>query len=149
MHGFLLISLDILLERGYNTNKKGVDPMKIYQNITELVGNTPLLQISRFAKAYDAPASLLAKLEYLNPAGSVKDRVALAMLEDAERRGTLTPDAVIIEPTSGNTGIGLAAMAAFKGYRVILTMPETMSMDVTDNLKCKKGGKPWNTLEYP
>ncbi len=103
--------------------------MKIYQNITELVGNTPLLDISRFAKTYDAPATLLAKLEYLNPAGSVKDRVALAMLEDAERRGTLTPDSVIIEPTSGNTGIGLAAMAAFKGYRVILTMPETMSLE--------------------
>ena len=103
--------------------------MKIYQQATELIGNTPLLQLNHFAAAHGLKATVLAKLEYFNPAGSVKDRVALNMLEDAERRGVLKPGAVIIEPTSGNTGIGLAAVAAARGYRVVLTMPETMSVE--------------------
>ena len=103
--------------------------MKIYQQATELIGNTPLLQMNHFAAAHGLQATVLAKLEYFNPAGSVKDRVALNMLEDAERRGVLKPGAVIIEPTSGNTGIGLAAVAAARGYRVVLTMPETMSVE--------------------
>ena len=103
--------------------------MKIYQQATELIGNTPLLQLNHFAAAHGLQATVLAKLEYFNPAGSVKDRVALNMLEDAERRGVLKPGAVIIEPTSGNTGIGLAAVAAARGYRVVLTMPETMSVE--------------------
>ncbi|MCI5771485.1 MAG: cysteine synthase A [Clostridiales bacterium] len=103
--------------------------MKIYQQATELIGNTPLLQLNHFAAAHGLQATVLAKLEYFNPAGSVKDRVALNMLEDAERRGVLKPGAVIVEPTSGNTGIGLAAVAAARGYRVVLTMPETMSVE--------------------
>ncbi|MBQ9964096.1 MAG: cysteine synthase A [Clostridia bacterium] len=98
--------------------------MRIYNDITELVGNTPLVKVCGDS---DACATILAKLEYVNPAGSVKDRVALAMLDDAEQRGVLRAGSVIIEPTSGNTGIGLAAMASARGYRVILTMPETMS----------------------
>ena len=101
----------------------------IYRGIDELVGNTPLLELSRLEKRYGLTARLLAKLEYLNPAGSVKDRIAKAMLNDAEKRGLLHPDSVIIEPTSGNTGIGLAAMAAARGYRVILVMPDTMSIE--------------------
>ena len=100
--------------------------MKIYRDITALVGNTPLVEVRRLSGEC---ATILAKLEYLNPAGSVKDRVALAMLDDAEKRGLLSSDSVIIEPTSGNTGIGLAAMASARGYRVILTMPETMSAE--------------------
>ena len=100
--------------------------MKVYENITALVGNTPLVKVSC---PEPSCATVLAKLEYLNPAGSVKDRVALAMLDDAEKRGLLTSDSVIIEPTSGNTGIGLAAIAAARGLRVILTMPETMSAE--------------------
>ena len=103
--------------------------MRIYQQATELIGNTPLLQLNHIAAAHGLQATVLAKLEYFNPAGSVKDRVALNMLEDAERRGVLKPGAVIIEPTSGNTGIGLAAVAAARGYRVVLTMPETMSVE--------------------
>ena len=101
--------------------------MPIYSDITALVGKTPLLSLARFAHALGLEAEIAAKLEYLNPAGSAKDRVALAMLEDAEARGLIAPGAVIIEPTSGNTGIGLAAMAAPRGYWVILTMPDTMS----------------------
>lgn len=101
--------------------------MPIYSDITALVGGTPLLSLSRFVQALGLEAEIAAKLEYLNPAGSAKDRVALAMLEDAEAKGLIAPGAVIIEPTSGNTGIGLAAMAAARGYRVILTMPDTMS----------------------
>lgn len=101
--------------------------MRIYQSLTELVGNTPLLELKNYGGVL--PARLLGKLEYFNPAGSVKDRVALSMIEDAEARGELKPGAVIIEPTSGNTGIGLAAIAASRGYRVILTMPETMSVE--------------------
>ena len=103
--------------------------MKIYKKATELIGNTPLLEPGNYEKAHGLEATILAKLEYLNPAGSVKDRIALAMLDDAERRGLLKPGSVIIEPTSGNTGIGLAAVAAARGYRIILTMPETMSVE--------------------
>lgn len=103
--------------------------MRIYRKATELIGNTPLLELGNYEKAKGLEATILAKLEYLNPAGSVKDRIALAMLDDAEQRGLLKPDSVIIEPTSGNTGIGLAAVAAARGYRVILTMPETMSVE--------------------
>lgn len=103
--------------------------MRVYHSISELVGHTPLVQLQRFAAARGLKANLLAKVEYFNPAGSVKDRIACAMLDDAEQRGLLKPGAVIVEPTSGNTGIGLAAMAAARGYRVILTMPETMSVE--------------------
>lgn len=103
---------------------------QIKKSVTELVGNTPILEISRYAKhAGIEDATILAKLEYLNPAGSVKDRVALAMIEDAEATGVLKPGATIIEPTSGNTGIGLAAIATAKGYRAILTLPDTMSVE--------------------
>lgn len=109
--------------------------MKIYASIAELIGKTPLVELTNFEKETGAKARLLAKLEYLNPAGSVKDRVAFAMIEDAEKRGLLKPGAVIIEPTSGNTGIGLAAVAAVKGYRTILTMPETMSVERRSLLK--------------
>lgn len=101
--------------------------MKIYKSATELVGATPLLEFTRLEKDLDLRASILAKLEYLNPAGSVKDRIAKAMLEDAERSGRLKPGGTIIEPTSGNTGIGLAAAAAARGYRFIAVMPESMS----------------------
>ena len=109
--------------------------MRIYSKITELVGNTPLVEVSRFSESLDLKARLLVKLEYFNPAGSVKDRVALAMIEDAEKRGLLKPGAVIIEPTSGNTGIGLASVAACRGYRAIFTMPETMSVERRKLLK--------------
>ena len=102
---------------------------KIYQSMTELIGHTPLLAARRFSREESLPAALLVKLEYFNPAGSVKDRIAAAMIEDAEKRGLLTKDSVIVEPTSGNTGIGLASAAAARGYRAILTMPETMSIE--------------------
>lgn len=102
---------------------------KVYTGMTSLVGHTPLLEPVRFNKSHNLAARLLVKLEYLNPAGSVKDRVALAMIEDAERQGILQPDSVLIEPTSGNTGIGLAAAAAAKGYRAIFVMPDTMSIE--------------------
>ena len=103
---------------------------KIKESALELIGNTPLLKASRYAKAANATeANILVKLEYLNPAGSVKDRIALAMIEDAEKKGILKPGATIIEPTSGNTGIGLAAVAAAKGYKAILTLPDTMSVE--------------------
>lgn len=109
---------------------------KIYDSATELIGHTPLLKINNYAKDQGVTeAVLLAKLEYLNPAGSVKDRVALAMVEDAERKGILKPGAAIIEPTSGNTGIGLASVAASKGYRTVLTLPETMSVERRNLLK--------------
>lgn len=99
----------------------------IYTSAEQLIGNTPLLRLERFEKAYGLEAKILAKLEYFNVAGSVKDRVGKAMLDDAEKRGILKPDSVIIEPTSGNTGIGIASVAAQRGYRVIIVMPETMS----------------------
>lgn len=109
--------------------------MKVYHSISELVGHTPLVQLQRFAAARGLKANLLAKVEYFNPAGSVKDRIACSMLDDAEQRGLLKPGAVIVEPTSGNTGIGLAAMAKVHGYRVILTMPESMSVERRNLLK--------------
>lgn len=99
----------------------------IYTSVEQLVGRTPLLELTKIEKEYDLEAKLFAKLEYLNPAGSAKDRIALKMLEDAEERGVINKDSVIIEPTSGNTGIGLAAMAGAKGYRVIIVMPDSMS----------------------
>jgi cysteine synthase A len=109
---------------------------KITESALELVGKTPLLRVSRYAKNVGAEqADVLVKLEYLNPAGSVKDRIALAMIEDAEKNGILKPGATIIEPTSGNTGIGLAAVAAAKGYKAILTLPETMSVERRNLLK--------------
>ena len=108
---------------------------KIYGNLTELVGNTPLLEVKRIEKELQLEARLVVKLEYFNPGGSVKDRVALAMIEDAERRGALRPGGIIIEPTSGNTGVGLAWVASVKGYRIILTMPETMSLERRNLLK--------------
>jgi len=100
---------------------------KIYTSIDQLVGNTPLLELSNYEKEHDLKATVLAKLEYLNPAGSVKDRIAKEMIDDAERKGILKEGSVIIEPTSGNTGIGLASIAAARGYRIIIVMPETMS----------------------
>ncbi|MDR3280729.1 MAG: cysteine synthase A [Synergistaceae bacterium] len=102
---------------------------KIYSEITDLIGKTPLLQLGKYSAKHGVTSKILAKLEYYNPAGSVKDRIAKAMIEDAEKAGKLRPDSVIIEPTSGNTGIGLAAVAAARGYRIILTMPETMSLE--------------------
>ncbi len=109
--------------------------MKIASSVAELVGNTPLLEARRFAAARELPVRLLLKLEYLNPAGSVKDRVARAIIEDAEQRGLLQPGGTIIEPTSGNTGIGLAAMAAARGYRSIFVMPDTMSVERRNMLR--------------
>ena len=108
---------------------------KVYKNVSELVGRTPVLQASRFAESVEAKADILVKLELFNPAGSVKDRVADAMIEDAETKGVLKPGATIIEPTSGNTGIGLASIGVSKGYKVILTMPETMSVERRNLLK--------------
>ena len=109
--------------------------MGIYRKITELIGGTPLLELGNYEEKNKLEATLLAKLEYFNPAGSIKDRIAKAMLDDAEEKGLLKPGAVIIEPTSGNTGIGLAAVGASRGYRVILTMPETMSVERRNLLK--------------
>ena len=108
---------------------------KIATKITQLIGNTPLLETENYNRTEGLEATLLVKLEYFNPGGSVKDRIALAMVEDAERRGILTPGSTLIEPTSGNTGIGLAVVAAAKGYRLILTMPETMSLERRNILK--------------
>ncbi|MEG2858057.1 MAG: cysteine synthase family protein, partial [Clostridia bacterium] len=102
---------------------------KIYKNLNELIGKTPLMEFSNYAKSQNLDAKILAKLEYFNPAGSIKDRVALSMLDDAEARGLIGAGSVIIEPTSGNTGIGLAAVGAARGYRVVLTMPDTMSVE--------------------
>lgn len=109
--------------------------MAVYESVTQLIGNTPLVSLKNYAKKKGLCAEILAKLEYLNPAGSIKDRVAFAMIEEAERSGKLKKGAVIIEPTSGNTGIGLAAVAAAKGYRVVLTMPDTMSAERRNLLK--------------
>ncbi len=108
---------------------------KIYKGAIELIGNTPLVEVSNIEKELGLEATLIVKLEYFNPAGSVKDRIAKAMIEDAEEKGLLKEGSVIIEPTSGNTGIGLAAIAAAKGYRIILTMPETMSVERRNILK--------------
>ena len=108
---------------------------KVYKNAAELIGNTPLVEVTNIEKELDLKAKVLVKLEYFNPAGSVKDRIAKAMIEDAEQKGALKEGSVIIEPTSGNTGIGLAAIAAAKGYRIILTMPETMSVERRNILK--------------
>ena len=109
--------------------------MRVYRKITDLIGGTPLLELTNYEKANELNAKIYAKLEYFNPAGSVKDRIAKAMLDDAEEKGLLKPGAVIIEPPSGNTGIGLASVAASRGYKVILTMPETMSVERRNLLK--------------
>ena len=109
--------------------------MKTYKKITDLIGNTPLLELANLEKTYELNATILAKLEYFNPAGSVKDRIAKAMIDDAEAKGILREGSVIIEPTSGNTGIGLAAVAASRGYRLIITMPETMSVERRNLMK--------------
>ena len=108
---------------------------KIYRSLTDLIGNTPLLELTNYNRKFAPQATIIAKLEYFNPAGSVKDRIAKAMIEDAEEKGLLKEGSVIIEPTSGNTGIGLASIAAVKGYRIILTMPETMSVERRNILK--------------
>ena len=108
---------------------------KIAKNLTDLIGNTPLLELSNYNRRQELGATVVAKLEYFNPAGSVKDRVALSMIDDAERRGILKPHATLIEPTSGNTGVGLAFVASARGYRLILTMPDTMSAERRNLLK--------------
>lgn len=108
---------------------------KVYKSITDLIGKTPLLELTNYNRKHQVGARIVGKLEYYNPAGSVKDRIAKAMIEDAEAKGLLKPDSVIIEPTSGNTGIGLASVAAARGYRIILTMPETMSVERRNLLK--------------
>ena len=109
--------------------------MKIFDKITDLIGGTPLLKLNNYSTQKGLDTPIIGKLEYFNPAGSVKDRIAKAMIDDAEAKGLLKPDSVIIEPTSGNTGIGLAAVAAARGYRIILTMPETMSVERRNLLK--------------
>ncbi len=109
--------------------------MKAYEKITDLIGGTPLLKLTNYNEHENLGATIYGKLEYFNPAGSVKDRIAKAMIDDAEEKGLLKPDSVIIEPTSGNTGIGLAAVAASRGYKIILTMPETMSVERRNLLK--------------
>ena len=109
--------------------------MKVYEKITDLIGGTPLLKLNNYVADEELGATVLGKLEYFNPAGSVKDRIARAMIDDAEQAGALKPGAVIIEPTSGNTGIGLASVAASRGYKIILTMPETMSVERRNLLK--------------
>jgi len=108
---------------------------RVYKSLTDLIGHTPLLELSNYEKKHDLKAAVVAKLEYFNPAGSVKDRIAKAMIDDAEAKGLLKPHSVIIEPTSGNMGIGLASIAAARGYRIILTMPETMSIERRNLLK--------------
>lgn len=110
---------------------------KIAKNLIELIGNTPLMELSNYNRVHNTNARILAKLEYFNPAGSVKDRAALAMIEDAERRGLLKPGGTIIEPTSGNTGVGLALVATIRGYKLILTMPDTMSIERRNLLRAR------------
>lgn len=109
--------------------KVGANMARIAKSLTDLIGNTPLLELSNFNREKEAKAKIIAKLEYFNPGGSVKDRIAYSMIKDAEEKGTINKDTVIIEPTSGNTGIGLAFVAAARGYRLILTMPDTMSVE--------------------
>jgi len=118
-----------------NHRQKEFTTMKTYGKITDLIGGTPLLKLTNYIKDNGLKADVYGKLEYFNPAGSVKDRIAKAMIDDAEAKGLLKPDSVIIEPTSGNTGIGLSAVAASRGYRIILTMPETMSVERRNLLK--------------
>ncbi|WP_186429205.1 cysteine synthase A [Clostridium sp. BSD9I1] len=108
---------------------------KVYNNLTELIGNTPLVRVDKFKEKYNLKGNIIAKVEYFNPAGSVKDRIAFAMLEEAEKQGLLNKDSIIIEPTSGNTGVGLAFAATVKGYKLILTMPDTMSVERRNLLK--------------
>lgn len=112
----------------------------IYTSAAQLIGRTPLLELTHIEQAHALEAKLVAKLEFFNPAGSVKDRIAKAMIDDAEAKGLLKPGAVIIEPTSGNTGIGLASVAAAKGYRIIITMPETMSVERRQIMKAYGSG---------
>ena len=119
---------------------------KIYEGTTQLIGGTPLVEFKNIGKELGLSARILAKLEYFNPAGSVKDRIAKAMIEDAEETGKLVPGSVIIEPTSGNTGIGLASIAASKGYRIILTMPETMSVERRNILKAYRSQRRRSSL---
>lgn len=123
------LTISALGDRIILLKRRGLCQVNIKKSVCELIGGTPLLMLSRFAERNGVKATLLAKLEYFNPAGSVKDRVGAKMIEDAEKNGKLKPGATIIEPTSGNTGIGLAAVAASKGYKVILTMPDTMSRE--------------------
>lgn len=119
-----------------STNRKGRLKMgRIFKSATELIGNTPLVEFTNIEKKYGLEAKILAKLEYLNPAGSVKDRIALGMIEEAERSGRLKPGGTILEPTSGNTGIGLAAIAAAKGYKAVIVLPETMSVERRNMIK--------------
>ena len=131
---FLVFIHSLFLQKKVNNKIKAVME-KIAKKLTELVGNTPLLELTSFSKHHSLGARLIGKLEYFNPLGSVKDRVALAMVEDAEEKGILCPGATIIEPTSGNTGVGLAFVAATKGYKLVLTMPETMSQERRNLLK--------------
>lgn len=116
--------------------------MKVYQKITDLIGGTPLLELTNLEAKDELPAKIYGKLEYFNPAGSVKDRIAKGMIDDAEAKGLLKPGSVIIEPTSGNTGIGLASIAAARGYRLIIAMPETMSVErlqSDESIRCRTG----------
>lgn len=122
-------------QKADSRRERGRKMAQIYQNIAELIGNTPLLELRGMEKKYQLKARLLAKLEYMNPSGSVKDRAALEMLKDALEKGLIAPGATIVEPTSGNTGIGLAALAASEGFHLILTMPETMSVERRNILK--------------
>lgn len=122
-------------QKADSRRERGRKMAQIYQNIAELIGNTPLLELRGMEKKYQLKARLVAKLEYLNPSGSVKDRAALGMLKDALEKGLIAPGATIVEPTSGNTGIGLAALAASEGFHLILTMPETMSVERRNILK--------------